>query len=330
MSEVTQFIPPHPLNTAVLFLVFNRLDTTKQVFEEIRQAKPPRLYVAADGARANKEGEAEKVQAVRDYIMQNIDWECEVRTLFRDQNHGCKYAVSGAITWFFENEEQGIILEDDVVPNQEFFYFVENSLEKYKSDTRVMMITGTNYLGNISLETPYFFSEHMIIWGWGTWRRAWELYDVDMKLWETNDAVDYFKSKYLSSYIWRHFRYTFDALNSYYMDTWDIQWVFTCLYNHGLCITPKVNLISNVGVEGVHANGVTDSHYIKTESLNFHDYFDWFPLVHVNYNYDFSLHSLKTKKPVRYRMFTGFLKKIYLYEPLRMIKKVLKNDYKKS
>ena len=103
MSEVTIFTPPHVLSTAVLFLVFNRLDTTKQVFEAIRQAKPPRLYVAADGARANKEGEADKTQAVRNYIMQNVDWECEVKTMFRERNLGCKMAVSGAIDWFFEN-----------------------------------------------------------------------------------------------------------------------------------------------------------------------------------------------------------------------------------
>ena len=131
------FIPPHPLNTAVLFLVFNRLDTTKQVFEAIRQAKPPRLYIAADGVREAKDGEDEKVKAVRDYITSNIDWECEVKTLFREQNFGCKMAVSGAIDWFFQNEEMGIILEDDCLPSQSFFWFCQDLLEKYKNDTRV-------------------------------------------------------------------------------------------------------------------------------------------------------------------------------------------------
>lgn len=121
MSIVEKFIPPYPLNTPVLFLVFNRLDTTKQVFEAIRQAKPPRLYVAADGAREEKKGEEQKVKAVREYILNNIDWNCEVKTLFRDKNLGCKYAVSGSINWFFENEEMGIILEDDCLPSQSFF-----------------------------------------------------------------------------------------------------------------------------------------------------------------------------------------------------------------
>ena len=133
-NQHSKFTPPHPLNTAVLFLVFNRLDTTKQVFEAIQQAKPPRLYVAADGARELKEGEAEIVKAVREFVIQNIDWECEVKTLFREQNHGCKMAVSGAIDWFFANEEKGIILEDDCLPSQSFFWFCEELLYKYKDD----------------------------------------------------------------------------------------------------------------------------------------------------------------------------------------------------
>ena len=120
-NKMEVFIPKKPLETAVLFLVFNRLDTTKQVFEAIRKAKPPRLYIAADGPRESKEGEAEKVKAVREYVMSNINWDCEVKTLFRDKNLGCKYAVSGAIDWFFENEEMGIILEDDCLPSQSFF-----------------------------------------------------------------------------------------------------------------------------------------------------------------------------------------------------------------
>ena len=100
MNEPDTFNPPLPLRTPVLFLVFNRLDTTKQVFEAIRRAKPPRLYVAADGPRADHRGEDEKVQAVRDYILSSIDWDCEVKTLFRDENLGVKRAVSSAIDFF--------------------------------------------------------------------------------------------------------------------------------------------------------------------------------------------------------------------------------------
>jgi hypothetical protein len=110
MIENSKFNPPSPLKTPVLFLIFNRIETTKKVFEEIRKAKPPRLYIASDGPREHKVGESEKVKAVRDYVLNNIDWNCEVKTLFREKNLGCGRAVSGAITWFFENEEMGIIL----------------------------------------------------------------------------------------------------------------------------------------------------------------------------------------------------------------------------
>ncbi|MCX7759372.1 MAG: nucleotide-diphospho-sugar transferase, partial [bacterium] len=120
MDKNTPFMPFYPLKTAVLLLTFKRLDTTRQVFEMIRKAKPPRLYIAGDGPRDWVEGEKEKVKAVRDYVMNNIDWNCEVKTLFRDKNLGCGRAVSEAITWFFEHEEMGIILEDDTVPSLSF------------------------------------------------------------------------------------------------------------------------------------------------------------------------------------------------------------------
>ena len=166
MSKDNTFTPPHPLNIAVLFLVFNRIDTTKQVFEAIQQAKPPKLYIAADGARESNEGEAEKVKAVREYIMQNTDWECEVKTLFREQNYGCKMAVSGAIDWFFDNEEMGIILEDDCLPSQSFFWFCEELLERYKDDMRVGQICGFNSLDNYSTKFDYIF-QNMVLFGDG-------------------------------------------------------------------------------------------------------------------------------------------------------------------
>jgi hypothetical protein len=130
------FTPQAPLQTAVLFLVFNRPDTTRQVFEAIRQARPPRLYVAADGARVGKLGEAERVDQVRKIAI-DVDWPCQVKTLFRDKNLGCKKAVSSGIDWFFDNEEQGIILEDDCLPSQSFFWYCEDLLNKFKNYTSV-------------------------------------------------------------------------------------------------------------------------------------------------------------------------------------------------
>ena len=155
----TQFPPLHFLNTAVLFVVFNRLDTTKQVFKAIREAKPPRLYIASDGARETKDGEEQIVKNVREYITSHIDWECEVKTLFREKNLSCGPSVKNAIDWFFQHEECGIILEDDTVPNMSFFRYCEELLIKYKDDTRIGMISGNNHINFIPETDSYLFSK---------------------------------------------------------------------------------------------------------------------------------------------------------------------------
>ncbi|MCS7029805.1 MAG: nucleotide-diphospho-sugar transferase, partial [Bacteroidia bacterium] len=184
-------MPPYPLTTAVLFLVFKRLDTTKKVFEVIRKAKPPRLYIAADGPRDWVEGEAEKVKMVREYLMNNIDWDCEVKTLFRDKNLGCGRAVSEAITWFFEHEEMGIILEDDTVPSLSFFWFCEELLKKYKDDKRIGMISGNNFQDGIKRgDGDYYFSIYNHIWGWATWRDRWEGYDFELDSFKDDKFIE--------------------------------------------------------------------------------------------------------------------------------------------
>ncbi|MBW2647229.1 MAG: hypothetical protein JRE23_13855 [Deltaproteobacteria bacterium] len=245
ISQITTktFTPPHPLKTAVLFMVFKRPDTTKQVFEAIRQAKPPRLYVAADGPRDDKAGEAEKVEQARRIAMQ-VDWECEVKTLFRDKNLGCRVGVSTAIDWFFENEEEGIILEDDCLPSQSFFWFCEELLERYRGDLRVMMIGGNNKGVNFLKDCSYFFSKYVQIWGWATWRRSWEKYDYKIKKWELI-------KEQISNYIYSPKEIKirikqFDSVYNNKLDTWDFQWNFTCLINHGLSILPSLNMISNI------------------------------------------------------------------------------------
>ena len=280
MSENFQFTPPHPLNTAVLFLVFNRLDTTKQVFEVIRQAKPPRLYIAADGARANKKGEAEKVEAVRSHIMKNIEWECEVQTLFRDQNLGCKYAVSSAITWFFENEEQGIILEDDCLPSQSFFWYCEELLGKYKNDLRIWHISGDNFQkGMIRGNGSYYFSKFNHIWGWASWANRWKEYDVEIKshkkFLDQSIINDLSESEQEKNY-WKSI---FKDVSNGKIDTWDYQWTYTVWVNSGLSILPNKNLISNVGFgpEATHTTDLESQHSkIPRQDLNF-------PLLHPSF-----------------------------------------------
>lgn len=245
------FTPPHSLKTAVLFLVFNRLETTKQVFEVIRQAKPPRLYIAADGARANKEGEAEKVQAVRDYIMQNIDWECDIKTQFLYQNLGCKYAVSGAITWFFENEEQGIILEDDCLPSLSFFWFCEELLNRYSNDMSIAQICGrleTDFLNNAYNNKDYFITSRGFIWGWATWRSRATCFKVDFL--NQNGYLKILGKLILSATSLTEFLYRWKNILSVKRGTvnsWAYPWNIHQLLNKRSTILPTKNLIYNIG-----------------------------------------------------------------------------------
>lgn len=240
------------LDTPILFLIFNRPDTTIQVLQEIRKASPSRLYIACDGAREYKEREKEKVQETRDLVLKNIDWECEIKTLFRDNNLGCKEAVSNAITWFFENEEMGIILEDDCLPSQSFFPFCEELLIKYKEDTRIWLIGGTNFLSKFHLENSpkYYFSKYDRSWGWASWRRAWKNYDKKLSLWPEIKNKNVLKNILYSDREVKMYDHIFEQTYQGKIDTWDYQWLFTVLINNGLSIIPETNLISNIGFGG--------------------------------------------------------------------------------
>jgi len=249
MSDHQIFTPPCPLHTAVLFLIYKRPDTTRQVFEAIRQAKPPRLYVAADGPKPNVSGETERVQQARDIVLNGVDWDCEVKTLFRDTNLGCKYGVSGGITWFFEHEEEGIILEDDTLPSQSFFWFCQELLERYRDDKRVMCVAAQNHhKPNLQKKQSYFFSRYNHCWGWASWRRAWDLYDIEMKHWPELRLTKWLYaigggSKLFHSY-WKKI---FDETIENQVDSWAYVWTFTCWSNSGLTAIPQLNLIKNIG-----------------------------------------------------------------------------------
>lgn len=247
MIESHSISPSAPLQTAVLFLVFNRPDTTAQVFEAIRQAMPQRLYVAADGARQGRGGEADRVAKVRE-IATAVDWPCEIRTLFRDQNLGCKHAVSGAITWFFEQEEQGIILEDDCLPHPDFFPFCETLLNRYSDDDRVSVITGDNFLaGRWRGEGSYFFSRYNHVWGWATWRRAWNQADMDIKFWPDWKQSSAWSEFWTDPLARRYWSAIFNRMYRAEIDTWDYPWTASVWFYGGLTATPNVNLVSNIG-----------------------------------------------------------------------------------
>lgn len=235
--------------TPILFLIFNRAETAQQVFQAIRLARPPRLYVAADGPRENKEGEAQKVESIRNFVISNIDWECEVKTLFREKNLGCRIAVSSAIDWFFENEEQGIILEDDCLPDQSFFRFCQELLEHYINDERIMMISGTNSVGSWKKDSQsYHYSIYGSIWGWATWKRAWQHYDEKMALWQNLEIQERLSDVLSNKEELRNRKIICEKTFLGKINTWDYQWTFARLIQSGLSIVPSVNLVQNIGL----------------------------------------------------------------------------------
>lgn len=246
------------MKSPVLFLIFLREDTTKKVFETIRQARPPRLYVAADGPRPNRPDDKEKCARTR-AIIENVDWPCEVKTLFRESNLGCGKGVSSALTWFFENEEQGIIIEDDIVANPDFFTYCDEMLEKYKDDKRIQLIAGHNcFYNGYKGEYTYYMSNIMHIWGWASWRRVWQTYEFDAAKIDTSTFIKKLDEKIVNP------RWRKDTLNAFKMmknhgcDTWDFQLLFNQILNGRYSIMPYKNLTSNIGfnnADAAHTNG---------------------------------------------------------------------------
>ena len=250
----------------ILFTPFCRAETATKVFSAIKKSKPKRLYVFSDGWRKEKEGEKEKVEYLRKYILDNMDWDCELFTKFEDKNLGPRFGLESAFDWFFENEEMGIILEDDCLPAPEFFRFCSEILIKYKDEEKVSLINGTNgYPEEISSNTYSFkkvtdFTEDAVgIWGWATWRRVWNKHDkmmsqldkykkqcdVDENSLNFDEYLKITRIKFLSKQL--------EMILADSNNTWDLQLRFSILINDGLLIIPNCNLISNIGC------GVADS-----------------------------------------------------------------------
>ncbi|NEO31215.1 MAG: glycosyltransferase family 2 protein [Symploca sp. SIO3C6] len=260
------------LKTPVVLIIFNRPDTTEKVFEVIRQVKPPKLFVIADGSRVDRSDEAEKCAAAR-AIIDRVDWDCQVFKNYSNVNMGCKRRVSSGLDWVFNTIEEAVILEDDCLPHPTFFRFCEELLEKYRDDERVMTITGTNLLGEWKTNIQsYHFSYYFNCWGWATWKRVWQCYDVDMKLWSEPevkkrigdviaDKKQYFNRKRL-----------LDAAYLGNNNSWAYQFFFMCLLYSGMSITPAKNLISNIGFskEGTNTKVSNDQRAnMPLQSMNF-------------------------------------------------------------
>jgi hypothetical protein len=251
-------------------LVFNRPNVTKRVFESIRQARPQRLFVAADGPRRNSVDDGSLIAQARS-IATNVDWPCELMTLFRDENLGCRLAVSGAISWFFEHVEEGIILEDDCLPDTSFFPYCEELLERYRNDTRIMCITGDNSLSpQPDLHESYSFATFPMIWGWATWRRAWQHYDFDV--FSNSDFERVVRGINQDPRFVKRSVDNFRGTASGRIDSWGYVWSFCTLAQGGMTCLPRVNLIRNIGFGDGATHTVDYEHpraNLTTDSLQF-------------------------------------------------------------
>ncbi len=244
--------------SAVLFIIFNRPDTTAKVFAQIKTARPARLYIAADGPRDSYPQESELCEQTRK-IAQQIDWDCEVKTLFREKNMGCKQAVSSAINWFFDNEEEGIILEDDCLPSHSFFRFCDELLDKYRLDTRIRHISGCNLQrGHIWGNSSYYFSNMTHVWGWASWKRVWKDYDVTLSQYKENEVKEKLADIFDDPLIVESWHHIFKEVKAGKIDTWDYQLGLINFFNNSLSVIPNYNLVSNIGF-GENATHSTDT-----------------------------------------------------------------------
>ncbi len=255
------------LDKPVAFFIFNRPETTRQVFATIRDARPTRLLVIADGPRPERPNEAEACLATR-AILSNVDWPCEVLTNYSEANLGCKLRVSSGLDWVFHTVEEAIILEDDCLPHPTFFPYCAELLDRYCHNERVMHIGGANFqFGQRYGPASYYFSRYAHVWGWASWRRAWKHYDVSMACWPKvrQQIVASFESQDERNF-WLT---TWDKVYKGRINTWDYQWAFTCIAQGGLTVIPNVNLISNIGFGSTATHTTSNSFLanIPTEAL---------------------------------------------------------------
>jgi hypothetical protein len=232
----------------VLLIVFNRPDLALKVLNSIKAVKPKKLYIGADGPRLNKAGEDKICQETRESILQAVDWDCEVKTLFQKENLGSGLAPATAISWFFEQEEMGIILEDDCVPVESFFHYSRNLLNLYKDDLRVMHISGFNDQDEIQRgNASYYFSYFPCGWGWATWKRAWKFHKL-----RPENVDQEFRDKLISKAFYNNHKAAEAWLKHMYYNlgnAWDYQWDYAIWQHDALCITPNISLIKNVGFD---------------------------------------------------------------------------------
>lgn len=311
-------------NTPILLISWKRPNETLRVINAIRKVKPSKIYVSSDGPRLDSISDIKKIEKTRDLIRKNINWETDIKTLFHKKNKGCMKGVSSSIDWFFDNEEEGIILEDDCLPHPDFFYFCQKLLEKFRHDKRIWCITGNNLQGdNWRGESSYYFSRYNHCWGWASWRRCWGKYDVSISNWPKIRKTGALKSLFFHQKEIDHWKKTFDLIH--YLnkpDTWDYQWTYTCFMNSGLTAIPNKNLIENIGFndEATHTKKGESPAKLENHEINKSGIL---PLIHPEY----IIRSEEADRYTELRYFSGpkMFSYLFLIKQIKRILNKLKN-----
>jgi len=247
----------------ILLIGFNRPDTIDLVFNQISKVKPLKLYVAIDGPRLGKTGEIELVEEVKK-IVSNVNWPCETHYRFNNSNEGAEITVSSAISWVFENEEFVIILEDDILASLSFFTFAQEMLFKYENNNNIWRVTGVNYFPSIKthFDADYFFAKWGISWGWATWKRVWNKYNLYVDIPKIHTQKYFLKTISSNKDEMYYYKYLFSEMRNKGIgnNTWDFIALYLRRIYGGVDIVPKKNLISNIGEYGLHAKGNTIHH----------------------------------------------------------------------
>lgn len=262
------------MTSPILFIVFNRPAPTARIFSAIRNERPEKLYIAADGPRKNNEEDIGACRRVRE-IVSAIDWPCDVKTIINSDNQGCVKAVTSAISWFFHHEEEGIILEDDCLPNPGFFRYCSELLARYRNDERIMVISGDNSIdAEIGVNSSYAFTRFALIWGWASWARAWKHYGATSLC--SHEKYEIVRNVCQNEDNFGIICENIERIVSRQFDTWDYIWNYNIWARQGLCVIPKENLISNIGF-GKNATHTTD---IADKRANRPTHNLQFPLIH--------------------------------------------------
>ncbi len=267
---------PGGFETPVVLIVFNRPELTRRVFQRIAEVRPRTLLVVADGPREDRPGERERCEEVR-RIATSVSWDCEIKTNFAAENLGCRRRVISGLHWAFQEVEEAIVLEDDILPDPSFFTFCQAMLCRYRHEDRVAMVSGFN-IGADHARSPesYFFSRLTHIWGWATWRRAWAHYDESMTLWPSAERAFAMRRVFQSPSARRYWTPILEGMyRGVGPNTWDYQWMFTNIMRNCLSVVPQQNLVQNLGfgVDATHVNDPEDAPRVEVGSLSF-------PLVH--------------------------------------------------